>query len=125
VFTMSKMFASYSVDDISAARQFYDELGLQVTAESNEHGPLWLRFGRDQDVMLYPKADHVPAAYTVLNLSVGDVDQAVDELAARGVQMIRFEGYEADDRGIHRSRGHSIAWFTDPAGNILSVFQQD
>jgi len=67
----------------------------------------------------------VPAAYTVLNLSVGDVDEAVDELVARGVQMIRFEGYEADDRGIHRSRGHSIAWFTDPAGNILFVFQQD
>jgi catechol 2,3-dioxygenase-like lactoylglutathione lyase family enzyme len=125
VFAMSKMFASYSVDDINAARQFYGELGLKVTPASDERGPLWLHFAGDQEVLLYPKADHVPATYTVLNLSVTDVEEAVDELAARGVQTIRFEGYEADDRGIHRSRGRSIAWFADPAGNFLSVFQQD
>jgi predicted enzyme related to lactoylglutathione lyase len=125
VFTMSRMFASYSVDDIDAAKQFYGELGLKVTAASDEHGPLWLHVAEDQEVLLYPKADHAPATYTVLNLSVDDVEEAVDDLAARGVQMIRFEGYEADDRGIHRSPGRRIAWFADPAGNFLSVFQQD
>jgi catechol 2,3-dioxygenase-like lactoylglutathione lyase family enzyme len=125
MFAMSRMFASYSVDDINAARQFYGELGLQVTAAGDEHGPLWLHFAGDQEVLLYPKANHEPATYTVLNLSVEDVEQAVDELLARGVRMIRFDGYEADDRGIHRSRGRSIAWFTDPAGNFVSVFQPD
>jgi hypothetical protein len=98
---------------------------LKVTAASEEPGPVWLHLAEDREVLLYPKADHVPATYTVLNLSVEDVEAAVDELAARGVQTIRFEGYEADDRGIHRSRCRSIAWFADPAGNFLSVFQQD
>lgn len=125
MFAMSKMFASYSVDDIKAARQFYGELGLQVTSASDEHGPLWLTLAGGQEILLYLKADHAPATYTVLNLSVEDVERAVDELVARGVQMIRFEGYEADDRGIHRARVHSIAWFADPAGNLLSVFQPD
>jgi predicted enzyme related to lactoylglutathione lyase len=119
------MFASYSVDDISPARQFYGELGLQVTSASDEYGPLWLTMAGDQEVLLYPKADHVPATYTVLNLSVEHLERAVDELVARGVQMIRFEGCDADDRGIHRSRVHSIAWFSDPAGNLLSVCQPD
>lgn len=125
MFGMSQMFASHSVDDINLARQFYGDLGLQVTSASDEHGPLWLHFAGDQEVLLYPKAEHAPATYTVLNLSVEDVERAVDELVGRGVQMIRFEGYEADDRGIHRSRGRSIAWFADPAGNLLSVFQPD
>jgi hypothetical protein len=85
----------------------------------------WLTLAGGQEILLYLKADHAPATYTVLNLSVEDVERAVDELVARGVQMIRFEGYEADDRGIHRARVHSIAWFADPAGNLLSVFQPD
>jgi predicted enzyme related to lactoylglutathione lyase len=119
----SKVFTSYSVDDINAARQFYGKLGVKVTAVSEEHGPIWLHFAGDQDVLIYRKADHVPATYTVLNFSVDDLERAVDELAAEGVSMIRQEGYETDDRGIRHAPDHSIAWFTDPAGNSLSLFQ--
>jgi catechol 2,3-dioxygenase-like lactoylglutathione lyase family enzyme len=82
VFETSKAFTSYSVDDIDAARQFYSKLGLKMTAVSEEHGPIWLHFAGDQDVLLYLKADHAPATYTVLNFSVDDLERAVDELVA-------------------------------------------
>ena len=124
MFATSKVFASFSVDDINSAQQFYAELGLKVTAVTDGHGPLWLHVAPDQEVLLYLKSDHVPATYTILNFVVDDLVQVVDELGARGVQMIRFETYETDARGIHHTRDHSIAWFTDPAGNCLSVLQQ-
>jgi catechol 2,3-dioxygenase-like lactoylglutathione lyase family enzyme len=118
-----RTFASFAVDDIDAAKGFYGEtLGLSVS-EQGERGPLWLHGQGSQDVLVYPKPDHVPASFTVLNLAVDDIDKAVDDLAAKGVRFERYEGLESDDRGIYRAEGHSTAWFTDPAGNVLSVVQ--
>ena len=117
----SKAFSGFSVDDIPRARAFYGQtLGLEVT---EEHGILSLHLEGGAKVILYPKRNHEPATFTVLNFPVEDVDEAVDELVRRGV---RFEIYSqpdiaTDSRGIMRGRGPTIAWFKDPAGNILSV----
>ncbi|MFD3484142.1 VOC family protein [Streptomyces sp. NPDC058665] len=117
----SKAFSGFAVDDIPRARVFYEEtLGLSVT-EAN--GMLRLRLGGGAEVLVYPKPDHVPATYTILNFPVEDIEQAVDELVRRGVSFERYPGMEADDRGIFRVDGPYIAWFTDPAGNTLSVLQ--
>lgn len=78
----------------------------------------------DQRILVYPKPDHTPASFTILNFPVDDIDQAVDELTTRGVPIRRYEGIQTDARGIYRGQGHSIAWFTDPAGNVLSVIQE-
>jgi catechol 2,3-dioxygenase-like lactoylglutathione lyase family enzyme len=123
----SKAFSGFSVNDIPAAREFYeDKLGLAVT-EAN--GMLHLHTTGDRDTLVYPKADHVPATYTILNFPVDDIDAVVDTLAANGVQMTKFPGMPQDDKGIMRgrsyNRGPDIAWFTDPAGNVLSVLQSD
>ena len=118
-----RTFASFSVDDIDAARRFYgDTLGMRVSDEG-EHGPLWLHDPDGHDTLVYPKPDHVPATYTVLNFAVENIEKTVDELAAGGVRLERYEGRETDNRGIYRGEGHSTAWFTDPAGNVLSVVQ--
>jgi catechol 2,3-dioxygenase-like lactoylglutathione lyase family enzyme len=123
MFAAAKAFGSLAVDDLAAARTFYGEtLGLQV---SEEGGPLMLHLAGDQRILVYPKPDHTPASFTILNFPVDDIDQAVDELAVRGVAIQRYEDFQTDDRGIHRGQGHSIAWFTDPAGNVLSVIQRD
>ena len=118
-------FSSFAVDDLAAARQFYGTtLGLDVSAAlPNGAGPLWVRAGDDRGVLVYPKPDHVPAGFTVLNLSVPDIAAAVDELGARGVTFERYPDYDQDARGIYHGEGHSIAWFTDPAGNGLCVVQ--
>jgi predicted enzyme related to lactoylglutathione lyase len=119
----SPAFSGYSVDDIAAAKTFYSEaLGLEV---SEENGLLTLHLPGDRDTLLYPKGDrHQPASFTVLNFPVEDIDAAVDDLVARGVEFERYEGMRQDDRGICRDAGGPlIAWFTDPAGNILSVLQ--
>jgi catechol 2,3-dioxygenase-like lactoylglutathione lyase family enzyme len=119
----SKAFSGFSVDDIAKARQFYGEtLGLRVT---EENGLLTLHLAGDRNTLVYPKDDHTPATFTILNFPVEDVDKAVDELAARGVRFERYEGADQDEKGIHRGGGPLIAWFKDPAGNILSVIQQD
>jgi predicted enzyme related to lactoylglutathione lyase len=121
----SPAFSGYSVDDIPRAKQFYGEtLGLEV---SEEYGLLTLHLAGDRDTLVYPKGDrHVPATFTVLNFPVEDIEDAVDGLVARGVAFERYEGMEQDERGISRGGGGPlIAWFTDPAGNILSVLQQD
>jgi predicted enzyme related to lactoylglutathione lyase len=117
--TNTKAFSGFSVDDIAKAKQFYGEtLGVTVT-EAN--GMLQLHTAGDRDTLIYPKQDHVPAAFTILNFEVDDIEAEVDELTARGVQ---FEHYEwVDPKGINRQGGPLIAWFTDPAGNILSVIQ--
>lgn len=114
-------FVSFAVDDIPAAKRFYGEtLGLNVTEEMN--GLLGLHLGNGLDVMVYPKPDFTPATYTVLNFAVDDLEATVDGLVDSGVKFERYEGLSADDRGIHRGDGGpDIAWFTDPAGNILSV----
>jgi extradiol dioxygenase family protein len=120
MFEHSKAFSGFSVDDIAKARQFYGEtLGIQV---SEQHGMLHLHIAGDRDTLVYPKHDHVPATYTILNFPVDDVDAAVDQLSARGIHFERYDG--VDEKGIFRGRGPTIAWFKDPAGNILSVLQQ-
>ena len=117
----SKAFSGFAVPDIAAARQFYgDVLGLEV---SEAHGMLTLGLdGGSRPTLVYPKADHVAATYTILNFPVADIEQAVDGLVARGVEITHYPG--TDERGINRHGGPLIAWFPDPAGNILSVLQE-
>ena len=112
-------FSSFAVDDVPRARQFYgDTLGLDV---ADEMGGLVLKL-RSGNLFVYPKDDHAPATFTVLNFEVDDVDAAVDELTKAGVRFERYEGFEQDEKGVARMPdGPSIAWFTDPAGNIFSV----
>lgn len=118
----NRAFSGFSSNDIAAAKAFYGEtLGLTV---EEEEGMLTLKLGGGQTVLIYPKEDHQPATYTALNFEVEDIDASVDALMARG---IRFEQYGGDagqdERGIARGWGPPIAWFKDPAGNILSVIQ--
>lgn len=123
MFDATTAFHGLAVPDIDAARTFYAEtLGLPT---SDENGMLILHLG-SQNTIVYPKPDHAPATYTVLNFPVPDIDAAVDELAARGVALVRYDGFPQDAKGIMRSdgtMGPHIGWFTDPAGNILAVMQ--
>jgi len=120
----SEAFSGFSAGDIAKAKEFYaGTLGLEV---SESHGLLTLRLAGGNNVIIYPKPNHVPATFTVLNFPVKDVDLAVDQLKKRGV---RFEQYnlpnlKTDEKGIMRGNGPTIAWFKDPAGNILSVVDQ-
>lgn len=115
----SKAFSGFSVDDIAAARRFYaDTLGLCV---SEADGRLTLHLAGDRDTIVYPNSAHVPAAFTILNFPVADVDAAVDGLTERGVVFIVND--HTDDRGVQRTYGPPIAWFTDPAGNVLSIIE--
>jgi catechol 2,3-dioxygenase-like lactoylglutathione lyase family enzyme len=120
MFEHTKAFSGFSVDDIPKARRFYGEtLGLRV---SEANGMLTLHIEGDRNTLVYPKPDHAPAAYTMLNFPVADIEAAVDELTARGVVFEKYDGL--DERGIHRGIGPLIAWFRDPAGNIISVLQE-
>jgi catechol 2,3-dioxygenase-like lactoylglutathione lyase family enzyme len=122
MFADTKAFSGFAVPDIEQARRFYgDTLGLRV---SEANGLLTLHIAGDRDIVVYPKPDHTPATYTILNFPVPDIEAAVDALAARGVRFERYEGADQDDRGINRAMGPPIAWFTDPAGNILSVIEE-
>jgi catechol 2,3-dioxygenase-like lactoylglutathione lyase family enzyme len=124
MFEEIEAFSGFAVPDVEAAKRFYgDTLGITVT---EEEGMLSLHIAGGRDVVVYPKPDHAPANYTILNFPVPDVERAVDELAARGVEFERYPEMEADtdDKGIFRGGGPLIAWFTDPAGNILSVIEQ-
>lgn len=117
----SKAFSGFAVDDTDKARRFYTEtLGLDV---SEEHGLLRLNLAGSTPVLVYPRPGHVPAAFTVLNFPVDDIEAAVDELGRRGVSFERYPGMDADERGIFRAVGPYIAWFKDPAGNTFSVLQ--
>lgn len=119
-----RVFGSFSVDDITAAHRFYKEtLGMKAELVT-DNGPLFLHGPDGSTTLVYPKADHSPASFTVLNLSVDDIDSVVDEMTSEGLEFQRYPGIEADDRGIHRGEVRSIAWFTDPAGNELSVVQE-
>ena len=121
MFRDSPAFSGFSSNDIPACRAFYaDTLGLNV---SEENGQLMLDLAGGGRVLIYPKDNHVPATYTVLNFEVDDIDAAVDGLVAAGVAMERYEGFDQDERGIMRDFGPAIAWFTDPAGNIIAVLQ--
>lgn len=118
----SKAFSSYSIDDVPAAKAFYQgTLGLDVTEQPEGLG---LNLGAGGSVFLYPKDNHEPATFTVLNFPVDDLAAAVDELTAKGVTMERYDGFDQDERGIAAGiDGPHIAWFKDPAGNVLSVMQ--
>ena len=122
MFENTKAFSGFAVDDLEQARQFYTgTLGIPT---SEQHGLMTLHLAGGRDTLIYPKAGHTPATYTILNFPVDYIDKAVDELTARGVRFERYEGAEQDDRGISRGGGPYIAWFTDPAGNILAVLQE-
>ncbi|HEV7713120.1 MAG TPA: VOC family protein [Asanoa sp.] len=119
MFKPTRPFSGFSVDDIPAAKQFYgDTLGLPV---SELNGMLMIDIGAGAEVLVYPKANHQPASFTILNFPVADIVAAVDDLAGRGVTFERYEGMPHDEKGIVRGNGPDIAWFTDPAGNVLSV----
>jgi catechol 2,3-dioxygenase-like lactoylglutathione lyase family enzyme len=126
MFTNTTAFSGFAVDDLDKAREFYgDTLGIEVTDEPM--GILTLHLAGDRPILVYPKPDFAPATYTILNFQVDDVDAAVDELSSRGVEFERYEGFEQDEKGISRGlangEGPDIAWFTDPAGNILAVLK--
>jgi catechol 2,3-dioxygenase-like lactoylglutathione lyase family enzyme len=123
MFENTKAFSGFSVDDVPRAKQFYGEtLGLRV---SEQDDVLFLHIAGDRDTLVYPKDDHTPASFTILNFPVEDVEAAVDALAERGVSFERYAGteLETDEKGIFRGGGPLIAWFKDPAGNVLSVIQ--
>ena len=123
MFENTKAFSGFSVSDIPRAKEFYGEtLGLEV---SEENGMLTLHIAGDRPVLVYPKEDHSPASFTILNFPVDDIEATVDDLFDRGVQFEHYRGteVETDEKGIFRGGGPLIAWFKDPAGNVLSVIQ--
>ena len=121
----SKAFSGFAVDDLEKARDFYGEtLGLNAELLDGGPGLMTLHLAGGRDTFVYLKPDHEPANYTILNFPVDDIDAAVDELSGRGVSFERYEEMEQDERGIARGPGPEIAWFRDPAGNILSVLKQ-
>jgi catechol 2,3-dioxygenase-like lactoylglutathione lyase family enzyme len=125
----AKAFSGFAVDDLDKAREFYaDTLGVRVEVLDAENHLMALHHPEGRDTLVYGKDDHVPANYTVLNFQVDDIDAAVDALAERGVRFERYDGFPQDDKGVMRgrevNRGPDIAWFTDPAGNILAVLQE-
>ena len=124
IFKEAESFSSFSVNDVKQAKNFYGEiLGLDVS-ETPEG--LELRTG-DNTIFLYPKANHTPASFTVLNFQVDDIEEALKELTAVGVSLERYNlpDIKTDERGIFNGPGHQIAWFKDPAGNILSVIEDE
>ena len=126
MFKDAEAYSGFSVDDIPAAKAFYaDTLGLEV---AEHHGMLTIRLGTGATVLAYPKGDqHVPAEFTILNFPVDDIDQAVDALASKGIEVHK-DGPYSDEKGILRGKsqdmGPDIAWFSDPAGNTLSVLDE-
>jgi predicted enzyme related to lactoylglutathione lyase len=125
VFANTKATNGFAVDDVQKAQEFYGEtLGLGTTVLSEEYGVMSIQLAGGRDTLIYRKPDFVPATYTVLNFEVDDIESAVDGLAERGVSFERYEGFEQDEKGIAHGPGPHIAWFKDPAGNILAVLQQ-
>jgi catechol 2,3-dioxygenase-like lactoylglutathione lyase family enzyme len=121
MFKETKAFSGFAVDDLAVAKEFYSEtLGLDVT---EENGLLRLQIAGGIPVLVYPKPGHTPAEYTILNFPVPDIEAVAKELTARGVVFERYND-EQDELGINRGRGPLIAWFKDPAGNILSIIQE-
>ena len=123
MFRNTKAFSGFSVNDIQKAKEFYGEtLGLEV---SETHGLLSLHLAGGATILVYPKPNHIPATFTILNFPVADVVEAVDQLSRKGVRFERYDGdLKTDDKGIFRGGGPLIAWFKDPAGNVLSVLEE-
>jgi catechol 2,3-dioxygenase-like lactoylglutathione lyase family enzyme len=120
MFKDTQAFSGFSVDNIPKAKAFYSNtLGLEVT---EEYGMLRLHLATGAEILIYPKEDHVPATYTILNFQVDNIEKSTEELIARGVAFEHYPG--TDEKGIQRGEGPLIAWFKDPAGNILSVLQE-
>jgi catechol 2,3-dioxygenase-like lactoylglutathione lyase family enzyme len=122
-------YSGFAADDIDKAKEFYGEtLGLNVEMLDEENGLLSLHLAGDRDTLVYRKPDLQPGNYTILNFVVDDIDEAVDGLAARGVEFEHYEGFDQDEKGVFRgiaaNSGPDIAWFKDPAGNILSVTKE-
>lgn len=124
MFKNSKAFSSFSVDNLQKAKEFYGQtLGVEV--KDDPMGLLNLHLANGFEVMIYPKDNHTPAIYTVLNFLVNNIDQTVDELIKKGIHFEHYQGeIKTDEKGISRDEGPSIAWFKDPAGNILSVIEE-
>lgn len=124
MFGQTKAFSGFSVDDIEKAKEFYSNvLGLSVS--NLDMGVLALHIKDGNDIIIYPKPNHTPATFTILNFPVADIEKAVDELRDKGVKFEQYEGdLKTDEKGIFRNEGPLIAWFKDPAGNILSVLEE-
>lgn len=125
MFKYSKAFSGFSVNDLQKAKEFYSQiLGLDVA--DNPMGLIELQIEGCNNIIIYPKPDHVPATFTILNFPVDNIDEAVDKLTSNGVQFEQYGGnIQTDEKGICRSdRGPNIAWFKDPAGNILSIIEE-
>jgi len=126
MFNYTRSFSSFSVNDLKKAKDFYQQkLGLETT--ETPEGVLSVRVGNDANVLLYPKEDHRPATFTVLNFQVSNIEETVDNLTASGISFLQYKGdLQTDKKGIFRGPvGPKIAWFTDPAGNILSVLERN
>jgi catechol 2,3-dioxygenase-like lactoylglutathione lyase family enzyme len=125
MFANTKAFSGFAVDDLQKAREFYGEtLGLNTSVLDEENELMVLHLAGGRDTFVYGKPDFEPATYTILNFQVDDVDRAVDELTTRGVSFERYDGFDQDEKGIARGMGPAIAWFRDPAGNILAVLEE-
>ena len=125
MFKDTEAYSGFAVDDVDAARDFYaGTLGIDVEVLDEEHGLITLHHPGGRDTLVYAKPDFTPATYTVLNFRVDDIEAVVDGLAERGVSFERYEGFDQDEKGIARGDGPDIAWFKDPAGNILSVLRE-
>jgi catechol 2,3-dioxygenase-like lactoylglutathione lyase family enzyme len=126
MFADTKAYSGFAVDDLQRAKEFYTEtLGLRMSDLDPENGLMALHISGSRDILVYLSPSHTPASFTILNFPVENVDEAVDELMRRGVRFERYDGFEQDEKGINRGVGPPIAWFKDPAGNILSVTTQD
>jgi catechol 2,3-dioxygenase-like lactoylglutathione lyase family enzyme len=123
MFANTRAYSGFAVDDVQKARAFYEgTLGLRVSGDGDD---LTLHLAGGRDTLVYPKPDFTPATYTILNFPVEDIESAVDELDARGVRFEQYDGFDQDERGILRGEGGPlIAWFRDPAGNILAVVEE-
>jgi predicted enzyme related to lactoylglutathione lyase len=125
MFANTKAYSGFAVDDLQKARKFYGEtLGLKTSVLDEENGLMSLHLAGDRGTLVYQRPDHTPASYTILNFPVDDIDKAVDELTARGVRFETYDGFDQDEKGISHGGGPSIAWFKDPAGNVLPVIQE-
>jgi catechol 2,3-dioxygenase-like lactoylglutathione lyase family enzyme len=125
----SKAYSGFAVDHLKKAQQFYGEtLGLKTEVIDEENGLMTLHLAGDRPTLVYQQEGSTPASYTILNFPADDIDEVVDELGKRGVSFERYEGFEQDEKGIARGlatgQGPDIAWFKDPAGNVLSVVQE-
>ena len=121
----AKAYSSYSTNDLAKVKKFYSEvLGLEVK-EMKEMNLLNVHLPHGGELMIYPKDDHTPATFTVLNFQVDDVEKTVAMLTEKGVKMERYDGFKQDEKGISRDWGMAIAWFTDPAGNIIAVLEEN